>query len=169
MQSRFAVAFAVSLPLLAPALAQAGPPLICWPMSIGNAPSLPWGGGWHDTRPDYDGRGRLATDTLALLGSDTPVLVRMETLRRAAVYAASDDAAAGRLFQALRAQCQIEAGLERVPARSPESFREAFGVAMIAAGADLRAARDWIPRRVCPLYRRRFCHERLVEHIVNTL
>ncbi|HXY41292.1 MAG TPA: hypothetical protein VEQ10_16580 [Vicinamibacteria bacterium] len=140
MQSRFAVAFAVSLPLLAPALAQAGPPLICWPMSIGNAPSLPWGGGWHDTRPDYDGRGRLATDTLALLGSDTPVLVRMETLRRAAVYAASDDAAAGRLFQALRARLKAP-GETRAQALSQfdlgyqaEAYRQALFTARYMGG-----------------------------------
>ncbi len=101
MQSRFAAALALSLPILVPALAQAGPPLVCWPMSIGTAPSLPWGSGWHDARADYD-RGRLADDTLALLGPQTSALARMETLRRAAVYAASNAAAATRLFAALR-------------------------------------------------------------------
>ncbi|HVO12955.1 MAG TPA: hypothetical protein VMX54_19605 [Vicinamibacteria bacterium] len=103
MSSRSAGALAVCLVSLAPALAQAGPPLVCFPMSIGDAPSLPWGGGWHDARPDYD-RGRLAGDALALLVPQTRVLVRMETLRRAAVYAAGDPPAATRLFEALRAR-----------------------------------------------------------------
>lgn len=36
--------------------------------------------------PNYDRR-HLVRDTLALLTSETPVIVRMETLRRAAIYA----------------------------------------------------------------------------------
>jgi len=107
MKNRSAAALAAALALcglfLAPALAHAGPPLLCWPMSIGGAPSLPWGSGWHDTRPDYD-RARLADDTLALLGPQPPTLVRMETLRRAALYASTDDRAAERLFRALRSR-----------------------------------------------------------------
>jgi hypothetical protein len=93
----------VSLLAVLPAVAQAGPPLICHPMSIGDARSLAWGpgSGWNTPRPDYD-RARLAEDTVALLGPQTPVLVRMETLRRAAIYASADAAAAKRLFDALR-------------------------------------------------------------------
>lgn len=74
------------LPIFAtPALA--GPPLLCHPFEIGDARSLPWNGsGWRDVARDYD-IARLADDTLALLAPETPVLVRMETLRRAAVYA----------------------------------------------------------------------------------
>lgn len=67
--------------------ALAGPPLICHPLEIGNAQSLPWAGpNWRDVKKDYD-LSRLVTDTLALLQPDTPVLVRMETLRRATIYA----------------------------------------------------------------------------------
>lgn len=67
--------------------AQAGPPLICHPIEIGNAKSLAWNGpDWRDVKKDYD-LNRLVADTLALLGPETPVLVRMETLRRATVYA----------------------------------------------------------------------------------
>jgi hypothetical protein len=93
----------VSLLALLPAVAQAGPPLLCFPMAIGDAPSLAWGSGsgWNTPRPDYD-RARLADDTVSLLGPQTPVLVRMETLRRAVVYASTDDAAARRLVDALR-------------------------------------------------------------------
>jgi len=66
-------------------LAHAGTPLICNPYSIGNARSLP-AGDWKGVDPRYD-RTRLVDDTLALLTPETPILVRMETLRRAAIYA----------------------------------------------------------------------------------
>jgi hypothetical protein len=95
----------VSLLALLPAAVQAGSPLTCFPMPIGDTPSLAWGSGsgWNTKRPGYD-TARLAEDTLALLGRGTPVLVRMETLRRAALYAAGDAVAAGRLLEALRAR-----------------------------------------------------------------
>lgn len=73
----------------------AGPPLICHTYSIGNDPSLPVGAdktSWNNPDPKYDTR-TLAKDTLALLDSGQPLLTRMETLRRAAVYAAKDRAA----------------------------------------------------------------------------
>jgi hypothetical protein len=79
-----ALLFAAFLPLAA----RAGTPLICNPYAIGNAPTLP-GGDWKGTSPDYD-RTHLVNDTLALLTPDTPVLVRMETLRRAAIYATAN-------------------------------------------------------------------------------
>jgi hypothetical protein len=68
--------------------ALAGPPLICHPIDVGNARSLPWGAGseWRAVKSDYD-INRLVEDTLALLTPETPVLARMETLRRATVYA----------------------------------------------------------------------------------
>lgn len=66
----------------------AGPVLICHPFEIGNAKSLPWAGNeWRAVKKDYD-LNRLVEDTLALLQPDTPVIVRMETLRRATIYAA---------------------------------------------------------------------------------
>ena len=68
-------------------LAQAGTPLICHPYNIGAAKSLPGSDGdWKGVNPSYD-RTHLVRDTLALLQPDTPVIVRMETLRRAAIYA----------------------------------------------------------------------------------
>lgn len=67
--------------------AQAGPILICHPYDIGEAKSLPWAGRqWRDVKKDYDSS-RLVEDTLALLNPNTPVIVRMETLRRATIYA----------------------------------------------------------------------------------
>jgi len=66
--------------------ALAGPPLICHPFDIGNARSLPWSGSeWRAVDKNYD-INRLVEDTLGLLTPETPVLVRMETLRRATVY-----------------------------------------------------------------------------------
>lgn len=75
-----ALLFAAFLPLAV----HAGTPLICHPYAIGNAPSLP-AGEWKGANPNYD-RTHLVRDTLALLTTETPVLVRMETLRRAAIY-----------------------------------------------------------------------------------
>jgi len=77
-----------------PQAALAGPPLICHPFDIGGAKSLAWlggdresGGDWRGVDPNY-AIGRLVEDTLALLTPEQPVIVRMETLRRAAVYGA---------------------------------------------------------------------------------
>lgn len=65
----------------------AGTPLICHPYAIGDAKSLPNSvGDWKGVNPTYD-RASLVTDTLAILAPETPVIVRMETLRRAAIYA----------------------------------------------------------------------------------
>jgi hypothetical protein len=78
----------LSILLLIEQILQAGPPLICHPIEIGNSRSLPWGDAsdWRAVKRDYD-LNRLVEDTLALLTADTPVLARMETLRRATVYA----------------------------------------------------------------------------------
>ena len=66
--------------------ALAGPPLICHPFDIDNARSLPWNGPvWSHIDKTYN-INRLVEDTLGLLTPETPVLVRMETLRRATVY-----------------------------------------------------------------------------------
>jgi hypothetical protein len=79
-----ALLFAALLPLAV----HAGTPLICHPYAIGDAPSLP-AGEWKGADPKYD-RTHLVRDTLALLTPETPVLVRMETLRRAAIYATAN-------------------------------------------------------------------------------
>src|SRR5262249_34038560 len=71
--------------------ARAGPPLICHSIAIGEAQSLPWTSqGWNLSGAEtYDVK-NLVRDTLALLDSATPVVVRMETLRRATLYARND-------------------------------------------------------------------------------
>jgi hypothetical protein len=87
--------------------AQAGPPLLCHPFDIGSAASLPWSGhsSWFDGRSDYRLSG-LVSDTEALLAPSTPVVVRMETLRRAAIYASHDPQVASALLQRLTAKAE---------------------------------------------------------------
>jgi hypothetical protein len=130
MRSRITIALAVCALALAPSVAQAGPPLLCFPMSIGDATSLPWGAsGWKSPLASYD-RARLADDTVALLSSQSRTLVRMETLRRAVIYAAENDAAATRLFAALRARTATKGGKAADPATlfdlgyAVEAFRQ---------------------------------------------
>lgn len=83
----------------------AGPPLICHPINIGSAQSLPWASdSWRlSGRENYDIR-RLVPDTLALLSPATSVLVRMETLRRATLYAQTDPRIAKELLLRLQAR-----------------------------------------------------------------
>ncbi|MGE5834040.1 MAG: hypothetical protein ACM4AI_06140 [Acidobacteriota bacterium] len=68
--------------------AEAGPPLICHPFDAGSAALLPWGPGqgWNAPDRSYDVQ-RLPADTLRLLTPTTPVLARMEIMRRATIYA----------------------------------------------------------------------------------
>ena len=84
-------------------LAQAGPPLICHPYSIGNAKSLPWGGGsdWDSQDKTYN-LANLTKDTLAILDQAPSVLVRMETMRRAVIYGARDHEVARGLLDQLK-------------------------------------------------------------------
>jgi len=88
-----------------PSFAQAGPLLICHPIEIGQAKSLPWVEFNHRGSTDYDLK-NLSRDTLAILDSRTPVLVRMETLRRATIYARQDPQAAKELITRLQARAE---------------------------------------------------------------
>jgi hypothetical protein len=77
--------------LLLASAAFGGPPLICQRIEIGKAKSLPWKNGeaWAGQDPSYDVK-RLTADTLALLVPGTSMPARMETMRRAAIYAVRD-------------------------------------------------------------------------------
>ena len=81
----------------------AGPPLLCHPFDTGGAASLPWGKGWNALDRQYD-TARLQIDTLRLLDARTPVIARMETLRRAAIYASANGASLRTLAAALDAR-----------------------------------------------------------------
>lgn len=88
----------VALPLVLPEPPKAalGTPLLCQEFAIGDARSLPWG---HDNggRPDYD-RGRLVADVAEILKTEPDLIVRLETLRRAALYTRGDRALAWELL-----------------------------------------------------------------------
>ena len=81
----------------------AGPPLLCHPFEIGTARSLPWDGTWSQGKADYK-IANLIADTETLLTPTTPVLVRMETLRRAALYASTNGQIANQLLSRLLAR-----------------------------------------------------------------
>ena len=101
------ILLSIGLALLATVFTiQAGPPLICHPYDIGGAKSLPWGQGrdavgFDNGDPNYNTK-QLSADTLRILDAGGPVLVRMETMRRAALYGANDHAAAAALLSALK-------------------------------------------------------------------
>lgn len=77
----------------------AGPPLICHPFEINGANSLPWvSHNWNlNGNETYDTK-KLVADAVAILNSSQSVLVHMETLRRATLYAKSDPVAAKQLL-----------------------------------------------------------------------
>jgi hypothetical protein len=85
----------------------AGPPLICHALDIGSAKSLPWSDDltlWNvNGSASYD-RSHLIADTLELLTRSTPVIVRMETIRRATLYANKDPLVAKELLLKVRAR-----------------------------------------------------------------
>lgn len=102
-RSRIALSVFAVLTLFTVAV-YAGPPLLCFPYDIGGAKSLPFiGDNWRSADPSYDIQ-RLADDTLALLQPGTPVIVRMETMRRAAVYSMKDRAAGVALLERVEAR-----------------------------------------------------------------
>jgi hypothetical protein len=82
--------------------AEAGPPLICHPFDTGSAAMLPWtpGPNWNSPDRSYDLQ-KLSADTLRLLAPSTPILARMETLRRATIYASQDARVADALLEAV--------------------------------------------------------------------
>jgi hypothetical protein len=82
----------------------AGPPLICHPIEIGKAQTLPWVDlNFQKANSSYNLQ-NLAKDTLAVLDAKPAVLVRMETLRRATLYARQDPQVAKELLTRLRAR-----------------------------------------------------------------
>jgi hypothetical protein len=97
---RFATGLLLVSGLMTPAFA--GPPLICHRLDIGAARSLPWTGtAWNlSGNENYDTR-NLVQDTLTILDSGASVIVRMETLRRATLYARNDPRAAKELLTKL--------------------------------------------------------------------
>jgi hypothetical protein len=107
---RFPIAaLAFSTLTLAATPALAGPPFICHAFDLSGSPSLPWGSaaaaGWNNPDPTYDVT-TLTADVTRLLRPSMPVSARMETLRRATIYASRDRAVAAELLQALEARAK---------------------------------------------------------------
>ena len=105
----FPTAAAVLGSLLTPCLVASDPwdemfeqPLVKWALDIGDAKSLPWGAplSWDAPANGYDLQ-QVPADALALLTPDTPVLPRLETLRRAIVYSRKDPRIGYQLLAAL--------------------------------------------------------------------
>ncbi|MBK5298521.1 MAG: hypothetical protein JJE40_15320 [Vicinamibacteria bacterium] len=111
----------LSLLTMTPPRAEAGPPAICHQFNTGGAPSLPWaeGSGWRRTVATYDLQ-RLTDDTLRLLTPTTPVLARMETIRRATIYASTDARVASELLS--RVLGRAIDGVASGPANRPALF-----------------------------------------------
>lgn len=93
------VVLAAIVLLTSPALA--GPPLLCHPLDVAGHDTLPFGEGRFETHASYPIDSAIP-DTLARLAPDTPVIVRIETLRRAAIYLKDDAARRGRLLRLLQ-------------------------------------------------------------------
>lgn len=93
--------------LAAPAFA--GPPLVCHPINIGSAQSLPWTSTtWNLSGGESYDVSHLVADTSALLGPETPVLVRMETIRRAALYSQNSPEISKSLLSALASRAMSD-------------------------------------------------------------
>jgi len=97
-------AFLLTLFLFA-SVALAGPPQVCHVFDIGTAQSLAWSShDWNLTGSESYDTKNLAADTVAILDNTPAVLVHMETLRRATLYAQKDAVAANQLLLKLLAR-----------------------------------------------------------------
>jgi len=131
--SRFALVLVI-ITLCFASVALAGPPLICHAFEIGQAKSLPLASNsWNLSGSENYDTNNLANDTLEILQPDTPVLVRMETLRRATLYARKDPLAAKALLAKLHAR-----------ATSAESGGHPDALAWFDAGYLVETYKQWI-------------------------
>ena len=118
--------------------AQAGPPLICHSFEIGQAKSLPWmSHSWNLTGGENYDTSNLAKDTLDILTPETPVLVRMETLRRATLYARTNPTAAKELLTRLDDR-----------ATSSDSAGHPDALAWFDAGYLVETYKQWIGQKL---------------------
>jgi hypothetical protein len=103
MLTRSLVTLAAVVFFASPALA--GPPLICHPFEIESGKLIAWGqgSGWNTPDRSYDIK-RLVADTNAILTPDSPILTRMENMRRATIYAMRDPAIAQELLKTVMAR-----------------------------------------------------------------
>jgi hypothetical protein len=85
--------------------ALAGPPLICHPFDVESGKLIAWGAGpgWNTPDRSYDIK-KLVADTDAVLTPDSPILTRMENMRRATIYAMRDPVLAQQLLKTVMAR-----------------------------------------------------------------
>ena len=121
--------------------AQAGPPLICHTIEIGQAKSLPWiSHSWNLSGGESYDLKNLAPDTLAILDSGAPVLVRMETLRRATLYVRQDPQVARELLAKLQARVT-----------KAENAGHPDALALFDAGYLVECYKQWIGKNLPPM------------------
>lgn len=133
----FAAIAGALLMFSAPALA--GPPLICHAIDIGSGQSLPWTSiGWNLTGQENYDVSHLVTDTLALLTPGTPVLLRMETLRRATLYGQQRTPVAKELL------FRLEARTRENPKDALAAFDFGYLVECYRQASWLRQHTDWL-------------------------
>ena len=122
----YAAAFIATLFFASGALG--GPPLICHPLDIGNAKSLSWiSHGWNLSGSETYDTKNLSADTISIMNSDPAVIVHMETLRRATLYAQKDPGAAKQLLLKLIARS------DAADANSSDGALASFDVGYFAA------------------------------------
>ena len=133
----FTVIAGALLVIAAPALA--GPPLICHAIDIGSEQSLPWTStGWNLNGQEQYDVSRLVPDTLALLTPSAPVLLRMETLRRATLYAQQRAGVAKELL------LRLEARTQENPKDALAEFDFGYLVECYKQASWLREHTDWL-------------------------
>lgn len=100
MSIRPLIAAAALVMFATPALA--GPPLICHPFQTDGGKLIAWGtgSGWNTPDRQYDIT-RLVGDTTSALTAESPVLTRMENIRRATIYAMREPQVANELLKAV--------------------------------------------------------------------
>lgn len=135
---KYFAALAAALLVIASS-AVAGPPLICHAVDIGTANSLPWTStGWNLSGQETYDVSHLVPDTLALLAPSTPVLVRMETLRRATLYAQKQTAVAKELM------FRLEARMRENPRDALAAFDFGYLAECYRQASWLRQHTDWL-------------------------
>jgi hypothetical protein len=136
---RIVFATLLSLSLLS-AVAFAGPPLICHPIEIDGAKSLPWiSHDWNLSGSENYDTSKLASDTIAILDASQVTLVHMETLRRATLYARKDALAAKQLITRLIAR-----------ADAPHASNKSAALDLFDSGYLAEAYKQWLSEKNNP-------------------
>ena len=108
LSARFA-ALGLAVGLSALPTRAAGSPLLCFPLDVGGAATLPFGGDGFDVKSDLTTE-EVVKQTRTLLEKSDDPLVHMETLRRATIWFMNKDAAeAAGKFRAALADATLRA------------------------------------------------------------